>query len=339
MPARSDELNAAADKSEMGPARPSVPERMRAAYRKCRAELHDLELWRNYYLTRYLEMRSVAAHWPVEHSENILEIGCGVGYVSVLLSSLTDKVYATDLPEADTGLHAVGLRRTNEFLARTDVTNVESHGVDAQNMPFEDESFDVIYSMFVMQHIPDRTKSVAEMHRVLRAGGYMVHLVPNRRTLVYGFLQHYVYLFKRTFVHLYRIIFRVTGSGGRRSRDSGEPDTRSVSDVVKSSGQFKNFPFQPVLGSYESNADEWRASGSRQWKELLTANGEMKVVKQVSIKLNPIHIVTGLFSSSASVALFRLLRPLDLFLGRLPILKHLGVNYLFVIQKPPCAGA
>ena len=246
MPARSDELNAAADKSEMGPARPSVPERMRAAYRKCRAELHDLELWRNYYLTRYLEMRSVAAHWPVEHSENILERVGGGGCGTVPRCRLTGKVRESDLREAGTGRHAVGLRRTNEVVARTDVTNVESHGVDAQNMPVEDESFDVIYSMFVMQHIPDRTKSVAEMHRVLRAGGYMVHLVPNRRTLVYGFLQHYVYLFKRTFVHLYRIIFRVTGSGGRRRRYSGEPDTRSVRDVVTSRGQFKNFPFHPV---------------------------------------------------------------------------------------------
>ena len=227
--------------------------------------------------------------------------------------------------------------------------------MDAQNMGFEDESFDIIYSMFVMQHIPDRAKAVAEMHRVLRAGGYMVHLVPNRLTLVYNFLQYYLYLFKRTFVHLYRIIFRMTGLGGRRSRDSvtpdgapngapegtpdAAPDARSVSDVVKSSGQFKNFPFQPVLGSYENNADEWRGSGGRYWKELLTANGEMKVVKLVSIKLNPIHIVMDFFSSSASVALFRLLRPLDLFLGKLPILKHLGVNYLFVIQKPPCTGA
>lgn len=321
----------------------AVSERMKSIYQKCRAELSDVELWRNYYLTRYLDMRSVAAHWPVEHSENIMELGCGMGYVSVLLSGLTDKVYATDLPESDTRLHAVGLERTNEFLNRAGVTNVESHGVDAQNMGFEDESFDIIYSMFVMQHVPDRTKAVAEMHRVLRAGGYMVHLVPNRWTLFYNFVQYYLYLFKRTLVHLYRIIFRMTGLKGRRSQNSGAPDgapdTRSVGDVVKSSGQFKNFPFQPVLGSYESNADEWRGSGGRYWKELLTANGEMKVVKLVTIKLNPIHIVMDFFSSSASVALFRLLRPLDLFLGRLPILKHLGVNYLFVIQKPPGTGA
>ena len=94
-----------------------------------------------------------------------MEIGCGLGYVSVLLSSLADRVYATDLPEADTRLHAVGLQRTNEFLARAGVTNVESHGVDARNMRFEDESFDVIYSMFVMQHIRNKAKAVEEMHR------------------------------------------------------------------------------------------------------------------------------------------------------------------------------
>lgn len=42
---------------------------------------------------------------------------------------------------------------------------------DAENLPFEDSSFDGVYSFGVIHHTPDTRKAVEEMHRVLKPGG------------------------------------------------------------------------------------------------------------------------------------------------------------------------
>lgn len=42
---------------------------------------------------------------------------------------------------------------------------------DAENLQFDDSSFDVVYSWGVIHHSPDTRKAVREIHRVLRPGG------------------------------------------------------------------------------------------------------------------------------------------------------------------------
>jgi SAM-dependent methyltransferase len=47
-------------------------------------------------------------------------------------------------------------------------------------LPFRDESFDAIVSLSVMEHLDDPAQVLAELHRVLRPGGGLVLLTPNR---------------------------------------------------------------------------------------------------------------------------------------------------------------
>jgi ubiquinone/menaquinone biosynthesis C-methylase UbiE len=48
------------------------------------------------------------------------------------------------------------------------------------DIPFPDESFDVIISTEVIEHTPDPKKAVQEMHRVLKKDGILILTVPNR---------------------------------------------------------------------------------------------------------------------------------------------------------------
>ena len=58
---------------------------------------------------------------------------------------------------------------------------------DATRLEFEDGSFDLAFSYHVLEHIPDYTRAIAEMRRVLSPGGTCCVGTPNRDRLV-GYL-------------------------------------------------------------------------------------------------------------------------------------------------------
>jgi predicted SAM-dependent methyltransferase len=50
---------------------------------------------------------------------------------------------------------------------------------DGQRIPFGDDSFDVVFSSNVLEHIPHVDAFQQEIHRVLKPGGVAVHIVPS----------------------------------------------------------------------------------------------------------------------------------------------------------------
>jgi ubiquinone/menaquinone biosynthesis C-methylase UbiE len=94
-----------------------------------------------------------------------LEIGSGTGYFSLNLLQLgtIERLTATDISPG----MLERLSRTAEELgveARTVAT-------EAEELPFEDESFDIVFGHAVLHHIPDLERAFAEFRRVLRPGG------------------------------------------------------------------------------------------------------------------------------------------------------------------------
>ena len=56
---------------------------------------------------------------------------------------------------------------------------------DICNLPFKDNEFDVIFCNHVLEHIPDDTKAMYELHRILKVGGWGIFQIPqdlNRKT-------------------------------------------------------------------------------------------------------------------------------------------------------------
>ena len=95
-----------------------------------------------------------------------LEIGSGTGYFSLNLVQLgvIERLTATDISPGMLDR----LAATAEALGLEDVTTVET---EAETLPFEDESFDLVLGHAVLHHIPDLDKAFAEFRRVLRPGG------------------------------------------------------------------------------------------------------------------------------------------------------------------------
>jgi ubiquinone/menaquinone biosynthesis C-methylase UbiE len=95
-----------------------------------------------------------------------LEIGSGTGYFSLNLVQLgvIGRLTATDIsPKMLKRLAA-----TADALGLDDVTAVAT---EAEELPFDDESFDLVLGHAVLHHIPDLDRAFAEFRRVLRPGG------------------------------------------------------------------------------------------------------------------------------------------------------------------------
>ena len=99
--------------------------------------------------------------------ERVLDLGSGAG---------TDSLVAAQMV-GEAG-RVTGIDMTREMLAKartaaTEIgaTNVEFVEGEAEHLPFEDETFDVVISNGVIDLIPDKDAVFAELHRVLVPGG------------------------------------------------------------------------------------------------------------------------------------------------------------------------
>jgi SAM-dependent methyltransferase len=60
---------------------------------------------------------------------------------------------------------------------------VDARVGDAQELPFEDESFDCALAAWMLYHVPEPERAVAELARVLRPGGRLVAVTNGRKHL------------------------------------------------------------------------------------------------------------------------------------------------------------
>src|SRR6059058_1328463 len=103
--------------------------------------------------------------WPRRPFADALEIGSGTGYFSLnlLQLGLIGRLVATDISPGM--LDELGA--TAERLG----LEVETKATDAERLPFQDASFDLVFGHAVLHHLPDLDAALAEFRRVLRPGG------------------------------------------------------------------------------------------------------------------------------------------------------------------------
>lgn len=99
----------------------------------------------------------------------LLDVGCGVGAPAVRIARRT-------------GAEVTGISVSREQVARADALaqsadlrdRVSFQQANAMELPFEDASFDAVFALESMPHMPDRAQVLRELRRVLRPGGRIV---------------------------------------------------------------------------------------------------------------------------------------------------------------------
>lgn len=110
----------------------------------------------------------------------LLEVGCSMATDLIQLAQRDFQVTGVDLTE-------VGIKLAKKRFALNNLTANLLVG-DAENLEFEDNSFDIVYSFGVLHHTPDVPKSVQEVWRVLKKGGTAVIMLYHRDSL--NFIAH-----------------------------------------------------------------------------------------------------------------------------------------------------
>ena len=97
---------------------------------------------------------------------DFLEIGCGTGEVSKYVA----KNYVGNIIATDVDPEQIVIARKNTGT----ISNLTFKEVDAIDLPFDDESFDVVISFGVLHHVDKWKTALSEITRVLKPNGYFI---------------------------------------------------------------------------------------------------------------------------------------------------------------------
>lgn len=120
-----------------------------------------------------VELREMLAWLPIQSGDRVLDVACGDGSYSCWLAELTrpgGQVTALDIDPAWLKLIA------EQVLASDYQDSVVLCHADAGQMPFDSDSFDVVWCAQSLYSLPDIRGALAEMWRVLRPGGIVAIL-------------------------------------------------------------------------------------------------------------------------------------------------------------------
>lgn len=121
-------------------------------------------------------------------AQSILEIGAGQGWSAALLKNLypRSRVVVSDISE-----EAISLTKywENLFCVQLD----QKLACKSYELPFPDNSVDLVYCFQSAHHFTEQQKTLAEVWRVLKPGGYLLYLhEPSCRKFIYPLAHHRV---------------------------------------------------------------------------------------------------------------------------------------------------
>lgn len=120
---------------------------------------------------RYKWQQLILQHAPEEQSLKVLDIGTGPGFFAIIMAQAGHQVTGVDATAA-----MLERAKNNAQANNVDITLVNS---DVHELPFSDQSFDLIISRNVTWNLKNPAKAYQEWHRVLKNKGHLVNFDAN----------------------------------------------------------------------------------------------------------------------------------------------------------------
>jgi ubiquinone/menaquinone biosynthesis C-methylase UbiE len=111
----------------------------------------------------------VARQLPLREGDHVLDIGCGPGWFWAATDGIWPKNLNLILSDLSPGMVQEAMERCQAL----PFGSVQGQQLHATALPFEDGSFDAVIAMHMLYHLPEPSKGIAEMFRVLKHGGFL----------------------------------------------------------------------------------------------------------------------------------------------------------------------
>lgn len=113
-----------------------------------------------YHLRRYAHLRQYEAFLKyIKPGMKVLDAGCGEGVLSIMMARKGAIVVGCDLSQPN-------VQSAKKYAQTEGIKNIEFVEGDGENLPFEDNSFDLVVSSHVLEHLPDFDLGLREIMRV-----------------------------------------------------------------------------------------------------------------------------------------------------------------------------
>jgi phosphatidylethanolamine/phosphatidyl-N-methylethanolamine N-methyltransferase len=104
----------------------------------------------------------------IRTGDRVLEVGVGTG--------INTSLYPTDCQVTGIDLSTGMLDKARERVRREGLRNIRLMEMDASEMRFADDTFDIVYAPYLISVVPDPVKVAREMRRVCKPGGKIIIL-------------------------------------------------------------------------------------------------------------------------------------------------------------------
>lgn len=180
------------------------------------------------------------AQFTRHHGKKVLEVGVGAGTDHLQWARAGAQCFGVDLTSA-----AIETTRAR-FALYGFASNLQR--LDAETLPFEDSTFDLVYSWGVIHHSEKPERIIEEIHRVLKPGGMFVGMLYGRRSpLVFKFWVKHALLKGKPWLSFSDVVWDKVESVGTKAYTQSE--LRSLF------GKFASTETIPLITTYDT--DHW----------------------------------------------------------------------------------
>ena len=234
-------------------------------YQQVRIETYGEDLGQTSWVTTE-ESREIPRLLDLRLDSSVLELGCGSGgYALHLAEKVGCRLVGLDI-------NAPGVRNANQLaLAGGLASQARFEQCDvSENLPFDDSTFDAVFSNDVLCHIPGRPKVLGEMFRILKPGGRMLF----SDALVVGGMLSHEEISTRSSIGFY--VYSPPGENERLMERAGFRQIRAT-DTTESAARI---------------AKQWHQARERRRQELVAMEGDVNF-EGLQRFLSCVHILTS----------------------------------------------
>jgi len=131
----------------------------------CQTPIHQIQFLRHMFVYEHVKER-------LNSNDYVLDLGFGEGYGTAHLADNCKEIIGVDVEDKVVAYANKRYQKDNCHFIK----------YDGNILPFDDNSFDVITSFQVIEHIENEPAYVSEIYRVLKPGGRAILTTPNKAT-------------------------------------------------------------------------------------------------------------------------------------------------------------